>query len=178
MGRKRNESGHLGRKKMKILGTPRRKIYVVDVDYLEDTSTIHPIDIRSLNSIYPTIGKTIESIYHVNDKRQTIYPSVGKRETLRSRKKRVELKSISVYPPLTKKGIFEIKVGGYGLAGAKKRAVVSTTEELLDKVAKLTGKTISSPLREKIVGSVYPPIGIALVEKGNIVKIIKNNGRK
>lgn len=49
---------------------------------------------------------------------------------------------------------------------------------MLDKITELTGKTISSPLREKIVGSVYPPIGIALVEKGNIVKIIKNNGRK
>ena len=178
MGKKRNEISHLGHKKMKPLGAPRRKFYVVDVDHLEDTSTIHPIDIRSLNSIYPTIGKTLESICHVDDKRKIIYPPIGKRETLQSRKKRVELKSTSVYPPLTKKGIFEIKVGRVGMAGAKKRAVVSTTEELLDKVAKLTGKTISSPLREKIVGSVYPPIGIALVEKGNIVKIIKNNGRK
>jgi len=178
MGRKRNESGHLGRKKMKILGTPRRKFYVVDVDYLEDTSTIHPIDIRSLNSIYPTIGKTIESIYHVDDKRITIYPPIGKRGTLQSRKKRVELKSTSVYPPLTKKGIFEIKVGRYGLAGAKKRAVVSTTEELLDKVAKLTGKTISPTLRGKIVGSIYPPVGIAIVEKGNLIKIINNDGRE
>ena len=178
MGRKRNKSGHLGRKKMKILGTPRRKFYVVDVDYLEDTSTIHPIDIRSLNSIYPTIGKTLESIYHVDDKRKIIYPPIGKRETLQSRKKRVELKSTSVYPPLTKKGIFEIKVGRVGMAGAKKRAVVSTTEELLNKVAKLTGKTISPTLRGKIVGSIYPPVGIAIVEKGNIIKIINNDGRK
>ena len=178
MGRKRNESGHLGRKKMKILGTPHSKFYVVDVDHLEDTSTIHPIDIRSLNSIYPTIGKTIESIYHVDDKRITIYPPIGKRGTLQSRKKRVELKSTSVYPPLTKKGIFEIKVGRYGLAGAKKRAVVSTTEELLDKVAKLTGKTISPTLRGKIVGSIYPPVGIAIVEKGNLIKIINNDGRE
>lgn len=178
MGRKRNESGHLGRKKMKILGAPRRKFYVVDVDHLEDTSTIHPIDIRSLNSIYPTIGKTIESIYHVDDKRITIYPPIGKRGTQQSRKKRVELKYASVYPPLTKKGVFEIKVGRAVLAGAKKRASVSTTEELLDKVAKLTGKTISPTLRGKIVGSIYPPIGIAIVEKGNVIEIINNDGRK
>lgn len=178
MGRKRNESGHLGRKKMKILGAPRRKFYVVDVDHLEDTSTIHPIDIRSLNSIYPTIGKTIESIYHVDDKRITIYPPIGKRGTQQSRKKRVELKYASVYPPLTKKGVFEIKVGRAVLAGAKKRASVSTTEELFDKVAKLTGKTISPTLRGKIVGSIYPPIGIAIVEKGNVIEIINNDGRK
>lgn len=178
MGRKRNESGHLGRKKMKILGAPRRKFYVVDVDHLEDTSTIHPIDIRSLNSIYPTIGKTIESIYHVDDKRITIYPPIGKRGTQQSRKKRVELKYASVYPPLTKKGVFEIKVGRAVLAGAKKRASFSTTEELLDKVAKLTGKTISPTLRGKIVGSIYPPIGIAIVEKGNVIEIINNDGRE
>ena len=163
---------------MKILGAPRRKFYVVDVDHLEDTSTIHPIDIRSLNSIYPTIGKTIESIYHVDDKRITIYPPIGKRGTQQSRKKRVELKYASVYPPLTKKGVFEIKVGRAVLAGAKKRASVSTTEELLDKVAKLTGKTISPTLRGKIVGSIYPPIGIASVEKGNVIEIINNDGRK
>jgi len=178
MGRKRNESGHLGHKKMKPLGAPRRKFYVVDVDHLEDTSTIHPIDIRSLNSIYPTIGKTIESIYHVDDKRITIYPPIGKRGTQQSRKKRVELKYASVYPPLTKKGVFEIKVGRAVLAGAKKRASVITTEELLDKVAKLTGKTISPTLRGKIVGSIYPPVGIAIVEKGNLIKIINNDGRK
>lgn len=178
MGRKRNESGHLGHKKMKTLGAPRRKFYVVDVDHLEDTSTIHPIDIRSLNSIYPTIGKTIESIYHVDDKRITIYPPIGKRGTQQSRKKRVELKYASVYPPLTKKGVFEIKVGRAVLAGAKKRASVITTEELLDKVAKLTGKTISPTLRGKIVGSIYPPVGIAIVEKGNLIKIINNDGRE
>lgn len=178
MGRKRNESGHLGHKKMKPLGAPRRKFYVVDVDHLEDTSTIHPIDIRSLNSIYPTIGKTIESIYHVDDKRITIYPPIGKRGTQQSRKKRVELKYASVYPPLTKKGVFEIKVGRAVLAGAKKRASVITTEELLDKVAKLTGKTISPTLRGKIVGSIYPPVGIAIVEKGNLIKIINNDGRE
>ena len=163
---------------MKPLGAPRRKFYVVDVDHLEDTSTIHPIDIRSLNSIYPTIGKTIESIYHVDDKRITIYPPIGKRGTQQSRKKRVELKYASVYPPLTKKGVFEIKVGRAVLAGAKKRASVSTTEELLDKVAKLTGKTISPTLRGKIVGSIYPPVGIAIVEKGNVIEIINNDGRK
>lgn len=178
MGKKRNEISHLGHKKMKTLGAPRRKFYVVDVDHLEDTSTIHPIDIRSLNSIYPTIGKTIESIYHVDDKRITIYPPIGKRGTQQSRKKRVELKYASVYPPLTKKGVFEIKVGRAVLAGAKKRASVSTTEELLDKVAKLTGKTISPTLRGKIVGSIYPPVGIAIVEKGNLIKIINNDGRE
>ena len=178
MGRKRNESGHLGHKKMKPLGAPRRKFYVVDVDHLEETSTIHPIDIRSLNSIYPTIGKTIESIYHVDDKRITIYPPIGKRGTQQSRKKRVELKYASVYPPLTKKGVFEIKVGRAVLAGAKKRASVSTTDELFDEVAKLTGKTISPTLRGKIVGSIYPPIGIAIVEKGNVIEIINNDGRK
>lgn len=178
MGKKRNELSHLGHKKMKPLGAPRRKFYVVDVDHLEDTSTIHPIDIRSLNSIYPTIGKTIESIYHVDDKRITIYPPIGKRGTQQSRKKRVELKYASVYPPLTKKGVFEIKVGRAVLAGAKKRASVSTTEELLEKVAKLTGKTISPTLRGKIVGSIYPPVGIAIVEKGNLIKIINNDGRE
>ena len=70
------------------------------------------------------------------------------------------------------------KVGRAVLAGAKKRASVSTTEELLDKVAKLTGKTISPTLRGKIVGSIYPPIGIAIVEKGNVIEIINNDGRK
>lgn len=178
MGRKRNATGHLGHKKKKILGTPCRKFYVVDVDHLEDTSTIHPIDIRSLNSIYPTIGKTIESIYHVDDKRKIISTPRGKREVLQSRKRCVELKSASVYPPLTKKAVFEIKVVRVGIAGTKKRAVVSTTEELLDKVDKLTGKTISPTLRGKIAGSVYPPVGIAIVEKGNIIKIINNDGRK
>ena len=90
----------------------------------------------------------------------------------------MELKSTSVYPPLTKKGIFEIKVGRVGMAGAKKRSSVSTTEELLDKAAKLTGKTISPTLRGKIVGSIYPPVGIAIVEKGNVIEIINNDGRK
>lgn len=75
-------------------------------------------------------------------------------------------------------GVFEVKIGRVGSTCIKKGAFHSLTEDLLDKRAKLTGKTISSPLRKIIVGSVYPPIGIVLVEKGDIIKVIKNNGRK
>ena len=166
MGRKRNESGHLGRKKMKILGMPHSKFYVVDVDHLEDTSTIHPIDIRSLNSIYPTIGKTLESICHVDDKRKIIYPPIGKRETLQSRKKRVELKSTSVYPPLTKKGIFEIKVGRVGMAGAKKRASVSTKEELLERME-------AGLDREEHISATMPKSSFGLPDARNTLRIMR-----
>ena len=162
----------------KPFGPAYGKFYVVDIDHLDDASMAYPIDIKSLRSIYPSLGKTIESIYHIGDRRSTPYPPIGRKGTLHGRKKQGYTKCASIYPPLQGKGIIEVRVGNSGSFVSKKRAFLSPVEEMLDKITKLTGKTISSPLREKIASSVYPPIGIALVEKGNIVKVIKYNGRK
>ena len=176
MGKKRNKISQIGRKKTIVSSIG--KFYVVDIDHIEKTSMAHPTDIESLESIYPNIGKAIESIYHIGDKKNTPYPPIGKRVTLQGIKKRGNKKRSSIYPPLKEMGVFEVKLGRVGSICIKKGAFLSPTEDLLDKIAKLTGKAISSPLREKIVGSVYPPIGIVLVEKGDIIKVIKNNGRK
>ena len=177
MGKKRNKTSQIGRKKTIVPSF--EKIYVVDIDRVEKTSMAHPTDIESLESIYPNIGKAIESIYHIGDKKNTPYPPIGKRVTLQGIKKiRGNIKRSSIYPSLKEMGVFEVKLGRVASTCIKKGAFLSPTEDLLDKIAKLTGKAISSPLREKIVGSVYPPIGIVLVEKGDIIKVIKNNGRK
>ena len=176
MEKKRNKISQIGRKKTIVSSIG--KFYVVDIDHVEKASMAHPTDIESLESIYPNIGKAIESIYHIGDKGNTPYLPIGKRVTLQRIKKRGNKKRSSIYPPLKEMGVFEVKLGRVASTCIKKGAFLSPTEDLLDKIAKLTGKAISSPLREKIVGSVYPPIGIVLVEKGDIIKVIKNNGRK
>ena len=176
MGKKRNKISQIGRKKTIVSSIG--KFYVVDIDHVEKASMAHPTDIESLESIYPNIGKAIESIYHIGDKGNTPYLPIGKRVTLQRINKRGNKKRSSIYPPLKEMGVFEVKLGRVASTCIKKGAFLSPTEDLLDKIAKLTGKAISSPLREKIVGSVYPPIGIVLVEKGDIIKVIKNNGRK
>jgi hypothetical protein len=175
MGKKQNK---VSRKKPFVHQPAYGKFYVVDIDHMDDASMTHPIDIKSLRSIYPGLGKTLESIYHIGDRRSTPYPPIGRKGILQGRKKLGNIKRTSIYPPLQTRGVIEVKLAGTGSFGTKKQAFLSPAEDMLDKITELTGKTISSPLREKIVGSVYPPIGIALVEKGNIVKIIKNNGRK
>lgn len=146
MRKKRKTTGHFGYKK--TYGASYGKIYVVDIDHLDDTSAAHPIDIRSLKSKYPNIGETIES--HIGDIRRSVYPPLGIRKVTLQRVKKGNMKETSL----------------------------GSTEYLLDKVTKLTGKTLPSPLRNKIVSSVYPPLGIALVEHGDIIKIINNDGRK
>lgn len=177
MRKKRNKISLIGHKKTIVPSFG--KFYIVDIDYVEKTSMAHPTDIESLESIYPNIGKVIESIYNIGDKRNTHYSPIGKRVTLQGIKKiRGNIKRSSIYPSLKEMGVFEVKTGKVGSTCIKKGAFHSPTEDLLDKIAKLTGKTISSPLRKIIVGSVYPPIGIVLVEKGDIIKVIKNNGRK
>ena len=176
MGKKRNKASQIGRKKPVVPSFG--KFYVIDIDHVDETSMAHPTDIESLESIYPNIGKAIESIYHIGNKKNTPYPPIGKRVTLQGMKKSGNIKCSSIYPPLKEMGVFEVKIGRVGSTGIKKGAFLTPTEDLLDKIAKLTGKAISSPLRKKIVGSVYPPIGIVLVEKGDIIKVIKNNGRK
>ena len=69
MGKKRNKASQIGRKKTVVPSFG--KFYVVDIDHVEKTSMVHPTDIESLESIYPNIGKAIESLYHIGDKRNT-----------------------------------------------------------------------------------------------------------
>lgn len=160
MGKRRKVIGNLGYKKTS--GASHGKFYVVDMDHAGDLTKVHSIGIESLKSIYPNIGKTLKSISPITKKMATPYPPIGKDMALQGKRKVRIAKSSSIYPPLIENGIIEVKV----------------TEDLLDKVTQITGKAVSSSLEKRIVKSPYPPVGIVLVEKGKIIKVIKNNGRK
>lgn len=132
----------------KMSGTSSGMFYVVDIDHVGDISKAHPVSIESLKSIYPNIGEAIDFISPVVGKKATPYPPIGKKRNLK------------------------------GIKGAKRRAFLGSADEMFDKVTQITGKAISSSLKKRVVNSVYPPIGIVLVKDGEIIKVIKNNGRK